>query len=64
MSSGFDAASRVTKFYAAFAQVKELVADFRANENIPSPIGWEKVVPHLRNRMREISNTIFSPNRR
>jgi hypothetical protein len=32
MSSGFDAASRVTEFYAAFARVKELVADFRANE--------------------------------
>ncbi|MGA3142242.1 MAG: TaqI-like C-terminal specificity domain-containing protein [Verrucomicrobiota bacterium] len=27
-----DAASRVTEFYAAFARVKQLVADFRANE--------------------------------
>jgi hypothetical protein len=32
MPAGFDAASRVTEFYTAFARVKELVADFRANE--------------------------------
>jgi hypothetical protein len=32
MSSGFDTASRVTKFYAAIARVKQLVADFQANE--------------------------------
>jgi hypothetical protein len=32
MSSGFDTACRVTEFYAAFARVKELAVDFRANE--------------------------------
>jgi hypothetical protein len=35
MSSGFDAACRVTQFYAVFARVKELVADFRTNEPLP-----------------------------
>jgi hypothetical protein len=34
MSSGFNAACRVTEFYAAFARVKELVADFWANEKL------------------------------
>jgi hypothetical protein len=28
----FEAACRVVKLYAAFARVKQLVADFRANE--------------------------------
>jgi hypothetical protein len=60
MSSGFDAACRVTEFYAAFARVKELVADFRANENIPSPIRWEKVAA---GRMRGNSNIVFGLDR-
>ena len=37
MPAGFDAACRVTEFYAAFAKVKELVADFRANEKFYLP---------------------------
>jgi hypothetical protein len=37
MPAGFDAARHVTKFYAAFARVKELVADFRADEKFYSP---------------------------
>ncbi|MGA9451646.1 MAG: hypothetical protein WBW41_09955 [Verrucomicrobiia bacterium] len=32
MPAGFDAARRDTEFYAAFARIKQLVADFRANE--------------------------------
>jgi hypothetical protein len=32
MPTGFDAVSRVAQLYAAFARVKQLVADFRANE--------------------------------
>ena len=32
MPAGFDAACRVAQLYADFARVKELVADFRANE--------------------------------
>ena len=40
-------------FDAAIAKVKELVADFRANEKSPSPIRWEKVAG---GRMRGDSN--------
>ena len=32
MSAGFDEARPVAQLYGAFARVKELVADFRANE--------------------------------
>ncbi len=32
MPAGFYTACRVTEFYAAFARVKQLVADFRAHE--------------------------------
>lgn len=35
MFSGYDAACRVAQLYAAFAKVKELVADFQANESLP-----------------------------
>jgi hypothetical protein len=37
MPAGFDTACRDTEFYAAFARVKELVANFRANEKFHLP---------------------------
>jgi len=52
-----------SRFDASFARLKQLVADFRANENISSPIGWEKVVPQARDRMRENSHIVISLDR-
>jgi hypothetical protein len=43
-------------FDAAFRRVKQLVANFRANEKFPSSIRWEKVAA---GRMRGNSNIVF-----
>jgi hypothetical protein len=44
MPSGFDAARPVAQLYGAFAKVKQLVADFWANEKFLSPCRYR---PHL-----------------